>query len=96
MPARASLALGPGHIDDGYWQGAPVWRFWSRVRFRGAIVAIFAVAFATGVHKCQTVYANQFAMFQKTERRNQRRAKVCSPGIPEEIREKLELDYPVV
>ena len=54
-------------IDDGYWQGAPVGGFGS-----GTFSRTFAGNFSrwhlkTGVHKYQTLYANQFAMYQQTE-----------------------------
>jgi non-lysosomal glucosylceramidase len=55
------------HIDDGYWQGAPVGGFgagtFSRT-YRGDFAHWHVKG---GVHKYQTVYANQFAMYQKAE-----------------------------
>src|SRR6202041_1390654 len=55
------------NIDDGFWQGAPVGGFgagtFSRT-YRGDFARWHMKA---GVHKYQTVYANQFAMFQKSE-----------------------------
>jgi non-lysosomal glucosylceramidase len=54
-------------IDDGYWQGAPVGGFgagtFSRT-YRGDFARWHIKA---GVHKYETVYANQFAMFQQAE-----------------------------
>ena len=54
-------------IDDGYWQGAPVGGFgagtFSRT-YRGDFARWHVKA---GVHKYESVYANQFAMFQQTE-----------------------------
>jgi len=63
----AKPALGPGHIDDGFWQGAPVGGFGA-----GTFSRTFRGDFSRwhlqpGVHKYQTVYANQFAMFQQAE-----------------------------
>ncbi len=62
-PALASS----GMIDDGYWQGAPVGGFGS-----GTFSRTYRGDFArwhikSGVHKYQTVWTNQFAMYQKQE-----------------------------
>jgi len=59
--------LNSGHVDDGYWQGAPVGGFGA-----GTFSRTYRGDFARwhikgGVHKYQTVWANQFAMFQKTD-----------------------------
>jgi non-lysosomal glucosylceramidase len=60
-------ALEPSHIDDGYWQGAPVGGFgagtFSRT-YRGDFARWHIQA---GIHKYQTVVGNQFAMFQQSE-----------------------------
>jgi non-lysosomal glucosylceramidase len=54
-------------IDDGFWQGAPVGGFgagtFSRT-YRGDFARWHIKA---GVHKYESVYANQFAMFQQAE-----------------------------
>jgi non-lysosomal glucosylceramidase len=60
-------ALDAGHIDDGYWQGAPVGGFGS-----GTFSRTYRGDFARwhmqgGVHKYQIVDGNQFAMYQKSE-----------------------------
>lgn len=62
-PALASA----GMIDDGYWQGAPVGGFGA-----GTFSRTYRGDFArwhikSGVHKYQTVWTNQFAMFQQQE-----------------------------
>jgi non-lysosomal glucosylceramidase len=62
-PALAST----GMIDDGYWQGAPVGGFGS-----GTFSRTYRGDFARwhikgGAHKYQTVWTNQFAMFQQSE-----------------------------
>jgi non-lysosomal glucosylceramidase len=54
-------------IDDGYWQGAPVGGFGA-----GTFSRTYRGDFARwhlqgGVHKYQSITANQFAMFQKSE-----------------------------
>lgn len=54
-------------IDDGYWQGAPVGGFGSGTfsrTYRGDFARWHLEA---GVHKYEPVYANQFAVFEKTE-----------------------------
>jgi non-lysosomal glucosylceramidase len=74
--------LDRGHIDDGYWQGAPVGGFgagtFSRT-YRGDFARWHIRA---GTHKYQAVYANEFAMFQKTE------------GEPESVARVLFTDHP--
>jgi non-lysosomal glucosylceramidase len=54
-------------IDDGYWQGAPVGGIGA-----GTFSRTYAGNFSrwhlkTGVHKYQTLFANQFAMYQRAE-----------------------------
>src|SRR5258708_7669528 len=60
-------ALAASIIDDGYWQGAPVGGFgagtFSRT-YRGDFSRWHLKA---GVHKYVTVYANQFALYGKSE-----------------------------
>ncbi len=54
-------------IDDGYWQGSPVGGFGSGTfsrTYRGDFARWHIKA---GVHKYETVTANQFAMFQQVE-----------------------------
>jgi non-lysosomal glucosylceramidase len=53
-------------IDDGYWQGAPVGGFGA-----GTFSRTYRGDFArwhmkTGVHKYQTLWTNQFSMYQKS------------------------------
>jgi non-lysosomal glucosylceramidase len=75
-------ALPTDHIDDGYWQGAPVGGFgagtFSRT-YRGDFARWHMKA---GVHKYQTVYANQFAMFQKMEGESEGIAQVLFTDHP--------------
>ena len=64
---RKPALAAAGMIDDGYWQGAPVGGFGS-----GTFSRTYRGDFARwhikgGVHKYQTVWANQFAMYQKSE-----------------------------
>jgi non-lysosomal glucosylceramidase len=74
--------LPPDHIDDGYWQGAPVGGFGA-----GTFSRTYRGDFARwhiqpGIHKYQTVYSNQFAMFQKSEGDGQGTARVLFTGHP--------------
>ena len=60
-------ALDAGHIDDGFWQGAPVGGFGA-----GTFSRTYRGDFARwhiqgGVHKYQSVAGNQFIMFQRAE-----------------------------
>jgi non-lysosomal glucosylceramidase len=75
-------ALPADHIDDGYWQGAPVGGFgagtFSRT-YRGDFARWHMKA---GVHKYQTVYANQFAMFQEAEGESEGTARVLFTDHP--------------
>jgi non-lysosomal glucosylceramidase len=75
-------ALDRDHIDDGFWQGAPVGGLGA-----GTISRTYRGDFArwhikAGAHKYQTVYANEFAKFQKTE------------GEPESVARVLFTDHP--
>jgi len=75
-------ALDSGHVDDSYWQGAPVGGFGA-----GTFSRTFRGDFSRwhlqpGVHRYQTVYANQFAMFQKSESDEAGTAKVLFAGHP--------------
>ena len=75
-------ALPADHIDDGFWQGAPVGGFgagtFSRT-YRGDFARWHIKA---GVHKYQTIYANQFAMFQKSEGESEGVARVLFTDHP--------------
>jgi non-lysosomal glucosylceramidase len=66
-PGKKKPSINGRHIDDGYWQGAPVGGFgagtFSR-SYRGDFVRWHLKA---GVHKYETVPANQFAMFQQAQ-----------------------------
>jgi non-lysosomal glucosylceramidase len=81
-PGTKKPALDAGHIDNGFWQGAPVGGFgagtFSRT-YRGDFARWHMKA---GVHKYQTVWANQFAMFQKSEGDADGVAKVLTSAHP--------------
>src|SRR5437667_7156620 len=59
--------LGPSHIDDGYWQGAPVGGFGAGTFSRDYRGDFERWHLKTGVHKYQSVPANQFSVFAKRE-----------------------------
>lgn len=69
-------------IDDGYWQGAPVGGFgagtFSR-SYRGDFVRWHLKA---GIHKYQSIPANQFSVFMKSEGASQGVAEVLCAGKP--------------
>jgi non-lysosomal glucosylceramidase len=89
-------ALGPGHIDDGYWQGAAVGGFGAGTFSRSYRGDFSRWHLQPGVHKFQTVWANQFAMFQKAEDQPNGTAKVLFTGHPEgDALKSWSWDYPV-
>jgi non-lysosomal glucosylceramidase len=81
-PGTKKTSLGTEHIDDGYWQGAPVGGFgagtFSRT-YRGDFARWHIKA---GVNKYETVNADQFAMFQQSEGDASGTAKVLFTGHP--------------
>ena len=92
----AKPALGPGHIDDGYWQGAPVGGFGAGTFSRSYRGDFSRWHLQPGVHKFQPVYANQFAMFQKSEDDASGTAKALFAGHPEgNSLSSWSWDYPV-
>jgi len=92
----AKPALGPGHIDDGYWQGAPVGGFGAGTFSRSFRGDFSRWHLQPGVHKFQPVYANQFAMFQKSEDDTSGTARVLFAGHPEgNSLKSWTWDYPV-
>ena len=94
-PGGKKPGLG-GMIDDGYWQGAPVGGLgagtFSRT-YRGDFARWHIKA---GVHKYQTVWANQFAMYQKSEGAAQGIAQVLTAAHPSNhALDSWKWDYPV-
>jgi non-lysosomal glucosylceramidase len=83
-------------IDDGYYQGAPVGGFGSGTfsrTYRGDFARWHIKA---GVHKYETVYANEFAMFQQAEGDAEGSARVLMTDHPKggEL-SSWKWDYPV-
>jgi non-lysosomal glucosylceramidase len=72
----------PDLIDDGYWQGAPVGGFGSGTFSRTYRGDFSRWHLKAGIHKYETVYANQFAIYEKSE------------GAPEGIAQVLLADHP--
>ena len=85
----------PNLIDDGYWQGAPVGGFGA-----GTFSRTYRGDFArwhikSGIHKYQTVWANQFAMYQK-QQDGESVAQVLTAGHPDHGElSSWKWDYPV-
>jgi len=95
-PGTKKPTLDAGHIDNGFWQGAPVGGFgagtFSRT-YRGDFARWHMKA---GVHKYQTVWANQFAMFQKSEDDADGVAQVLTAAYPpDHALSSWSWDYPV-
>jgi len=93
---RKPALAATGMIDDGYWQGAPVGGFGA-----GTFSRTYRGDFARwhikgGVHKYQTVWTNQFAMYQKAEGDPEGVAQVLTAAHPEngQLRS-WKWDYPV-
>jgi non-lysosomal glucosylceramidase len=95
-PGTKKPTLEATHIDNGFWQGAPVGGFgagtFSRT-YRGDFARWHMKA---GVHKYQTVWGNQFAMFQKSEGDTTGVAKVLTAAHPpDHALSSWDWDYPV-
>ncbi len=95
-PGTKKPALDSGHIDDGYWQGAPVGGFgagtFSRT-YRGDFARWHVQG---GVHKYQIVNGDQFAMFQKSEGDAEGVAQVLTADHPkDQSLGSWKWDYPV-
>lgn len=85
-----------GHIDDGYWQGAPVGGFGAGTFSRSYRGDFSRWHLQPGVHKFETVWANQFAMYQKSEGDANGVAKVLYAGKPQGYSlSSWNWDYPV-
>ena len=69
-------------IDDGYWQGAPVGGFGSGTFSRTYRGDFSRWHLKAGTHKYETVYANQFAIYEKSE------------GAPDGVAQVLLADHP--
>jgi non-lysosomal glucosylceramidase len=83
-------------IDDGIWQGAPVGGFGA-----GTFSRTYRGDFARwhikpGSHKYETIWADQFSVYQKAEGASQGEARVLFTGHPEgDALKAWQWDYPV-
>ncbi|HUJ33483.1 MAG TPA: non-lysosomal glucosylceramidase [Candidatus Acidoferrum sp.] len=95
-PGTRKPALEATHIDDGYWQGAPVGGFGSGTfsqTYRGDFARWHMKA---GVHKYQPIYSNGFAMFQQAEGDAEGTSRALVAGHPSKDQLKSwSWDYPV-
>ena len=94
--ANPGVRKNKSDIDDGYWQGSPVGGFgagtFSRT-YRGDFARWHIKA---GVHKCVSVPANQFAMFQQVAGDSQGVAQVLTNDHPKNGElSSWKWDYPV-
>src|SRR3981189_1298931 len=69
-------------IDDGYWEGVPVGGFGSGTFSRTYRGDFSRWHLKAGIHKYETVYSNQFGIYEKSE------------GAPEGIAQVLLADHP--
>jgi non-lysosomal glucosylceramidase len=88
--------LEASHIDDGYWQGSPVGGFGAGTFSRTYRGDFSRWHIKGGVHKYQTIYANQFAMYQKAEGASEGVAQVLTTDHPADgALSSWKWDYPV-
>ena len=81
-PGTRKQDLDAGHIDDGFWQGAPVGGIGAGTFSRSYRGNFERWHIKAGVHKYQNVPANQFAVFVQPEG-EPAMAQVLSTGKPE-------------
>src|SRR4029077_2052967 len=81
-PGTKKPALDAGHIDNGFWQGAPVGGFGAGTFSRSYRGDFSRWHMKTGVHKYETVDVDQFAMYQKVEGTSQGVAQVLTASHP--------------
>src|ERR1051325_7523470 len=85
-----------GMIDDGYWQGAPVGGFGAGTFSRTYRGDFSRWHIKGGVHKYQTIWENQFAMYQKSEGASEGVAQVLTATHPDgPTLSSWKWDYPV-
>ncbi len=66
-PGKEKASIPYPHIDDGYWQGAPVGGFGAGTFSRSYRGDFSRWHIKAGVHKYEPVWANQFSVYQRTE-----------------------------
>ena len=83
-------------IDDGYWQGAPVGGFGSGTFSRTYRGDFSRWHLKAGVHKYETVYSDQFAIYEKSEGSSESVAQVLLADHPKSNElHSWKWDYPV-
>ena len=93
---NGGVALQSGGIDDGYWQGAPVGGIGAGTFSRSYRGDFARWHIKAAVHKYQPVYANQFAVFEKTEGDSSGYAQALLNGHPDHGElSSWRWDYPV-
>jgi non-lysosomal glucosylceramidase len=93
---KKKSGLEPAHVDDGYWQGAPVGGFGSGTFSRSYRGDFVRWHLKPGVHKFETVPGNQFAMFQKVEGESEGVARVLMNDHPKNgALAAWQWDYPI-
>jgi non-lysosomal glucosylceramidase len=81
-PGKKKTGLEAQHLDDGYWQGAPVGGFGAGTFSRSYRGDFVRWHIKPGVHKYESVPGNQFAMFQKAEGDAEGVARVLASSHP--------------
>src|SRR6201996_4800386 len=85
-----------GYIDDGYWQGAPVGGFGAGTFSRSYRGDFSRWHIKAAVHKYEPVYANQFAVYEKTEGDSTGYAQALLNGHPDHSElSTWRWDYPI-
>lgn len=95
-PGKKKTGLESQHLDDGYWQGAPVGGFGAGTFSRSYRGDFVRWHIKSGVHKYESVPGNQFAMFQKTEGNAEGVARVLTTNHPPDgALSAWQWDYPI-
>jgi non-lysosomal glucosylceramidase len=93
---NAGVARTPGDIDDGSWQGVPVGGLGAGTFSRSYRGDFSRWHIKAAVHKYETVYADQFAMFQQSEGDAHGVAQALENGHPSKGElSSWQWDYPV-
>jgi len=95
-PGKKKPNLEAAHIDDGFWQGAPVGGFGAGTFSRSYRGDFVRWHIKPGVHKYEAVPGNQFAMFQRAEGDSEGVARVLNNSHPAgNTLSAWQWDYPV-
>lgn len=95
-PGREKPTITYPHADDGYWQGAPLGGFGAGTFSRSYRGDFVRWHLKPGAHKYQTVFANQFSVFERNDATGETVAQVLFTGRPEDgSLSRWRWDYPV-